>query len=99
MSITRPFRNAHIALPVALLLGAEYLILHSFYGCGPKHLAVLAMFATVVVCLAGWLAHLRVGPLNGWRLALRFVGEVWADLTRFFIAVITVHIPSNCRHP
>jgi len=92
MCLTRPFRNAHVALPVALLFGAEYLVLHSFYGCGQKHPAALAMFVTAIACLAGWLAHLRVGPLNGWRVVLRFVGEVWADLTRFFIAVIAVSI-------
>jgi len=86
LKIVRPFRNAHIALPATLLLGAVYLLLGN--SCEPGSGATGAAFTTAVVCLAGWLAHLRIGPLREWRLVLRLVWEVSSDLLKFGLAVV-----------
>lgn len=97
MSLTRPFRNAHIALPVALLICAVYLLLGR--SCEPGSGATEVAFTTVVVCLAGWLAHLRVGPLRDWQIAARFTWEVVADLVKFGMAVMLVGVIASLPMP
>jgi hypothetical protein len=86
MTFTRPFRNAHILLPIALFIGAEYLLFSD--PCEPRPVAAYAAFTTAAVCLAGWLAHLRVGPLHDWRVALRLMYETLGDLLKFGLAVL-----------
>jgi hypothetical protein len=86
MTFTRPFRNAHILLPIALFIGAEYLLFRD--PCAPRPIAVYTAFTAAVVCLAGWLAHLRVGPLHDWRVALRLMHEALGDLLKFALAVL-----------
>lgn len=86
MTFTRPFRNAHILLPIALFIGAEYLLFSD--PCAPRPVVAYAAFTAAVVCLAGWLAHLRVGPLRDWRVALRLMYEALGDLLKFGLAVL-----------
>ena len=86
MTFTRPFRNAHILLPIALFIGAEFLLFRD--PCGARPVAAYTAFATAVVCVAGWLAHLRVWPLHNWRAANRLLCEVLGDLLKFGLAVL-----------
>jgi hypothetical protein len=90
MTFTRPFRNAHILLPIVLFIGAECLLFRD--PCAPRPVTVYAAFTAAVVCLAGWLAHLRVGPLHDWRVALRLMYEALGDLLKFGLAVLFANL-------
>lgn len=88
MALTRPFRNAHITLPIILLLGAEYLLLAT--SCHEDNSQAATVLATAVVCLAGWLAHLRTGPVNGWRVLPVLIWETLGDVLKFGLTVVLV---------
>jgi len=90
LKIVRPFCNAHIALPITLLICAVYLLLGR--SCEPGSGATEAAFTTVVVCLAGWLAHLRVGALCHWSAVLSLARETLGDLLKFALAVLLVSV-------
>lgn len=48
---------------------------------------------SLTVCLAAWVAHLRVHPVNGWRSVALVVGGALYDLILLFLTIIIITIP------
>lgn len=89
--LPRLFANAHVTFFIGLLVAWEAMLAVPSCHTGPRYAAVALITATV--CLAGWVAHLRVGEVPGWRRVLRVVLSALCDLVWFVLAVFVVAIP------
>jgi type IV pilus assembly protein PilA len=89
--LRRPFSNAHWFLLLSLVFAWELLLWFQPCKESPHYFEVTG--ATITVCIALWLNHLREAPANSWRSIASIVMGATYDLITFALLALLVALP------